>query len=363
MIAYLCGSNSWGGLEMNQWRNARWMAERGHQVIVFCLKDSPLFLTCQEDGIPVCAIRPHRKHYDFRAAFELFSLLRKHKVRQLILRDGWDMGLATMTKVFRLGRVRLHYFMEMQLGTVKKNPAQTLRFLLLNSWVCPLQWLVEEVQQNTWFPRRRMHLIPVGIERELFQQELSRKSARREFGLPENGLIIGLAGRIDPQKGQQVFLDAIDLLEDIPLCAVLLGSPTQNEHEDYAHSVLQRIQDGIQGKRLVHIPFRKNYAHFYKAVDVLVMASKAETCGMVTIESMLSGTPVAGSNAGGTPELLLRGKAGYLFETMNAAALAEQLRLFIANPERFSTAELHQATTQYDHHTVCQQVEKLLKIN
>jgi hypothetical protein len=39
-LAYLCNTKSWGGLEMNQIRNATWMKERGHEVHVFVLVDS-----------------------------------------------------------------------------------------------------------------------------------------------------------------------------------------------------------------------------------------------------------------------------------------------------------------------------------
>ena len=42
-IAYLCGTKAWGGLEMNQIRNAEWMRDRGHTVVIFCLKDSPVY--------------------------------------------------------------------------------------------------------------------------------------------------------------------------------------------------------------------------------------------------------------------------------------------------------------------------------
>ena len=42
-IAYLCGTKAWGGLEMNQVRNAEWMRDRGHTVVVFCVKDSQVY--------------------------------------------------------------------------------------------------------------------------------------------------------------------------------------------------------------------------------------------------------------------------------------------------------------------------------
>jgi hypothetical protein len=41
-IAYLCLSKGWGGLEMNQLKNAIWMQERGHFVKLYCLENAPI---------------------------------------------------------------------------------------------------------------------------------------------------------------------------------------------------------------------------------------------------------------------------------------------------------------------------------
>ena len=89
------------------------------------------------------------------------------------------------------------------------------------------------------------------------------------------------------------------------------------------------------------------------------MASKAETFGMVTIESMAAGTPVIGSNAGGTPELLDDGKRGILFETMNAESLSEAIKHFVDKYD-YDATKLKAYVKKYGHHHVCEEVEKLM---
>ena len=44
---------SWGGLEMNQLRNAAWMMERGHAVLLLCRENSPISLNAKDAGLPV----------------------------------------------------------------------------------------------------------------------------------------------------------------------------------------------------------------------------------------------------------------------------------------------------------------------
>ena len=347
---------------MNQFRNAKWMRDRGHNVVVLGISNSPLNVACNEYCIPFEPIGRHKKHYDFKAAFQLLATIKRLQIRHLIIRDGWDMGVCTMAKVLGRHSFKLHYFMEMQLGVSKKNIAQTMRFRQIDTWVCPLDWLVEEVKERTHFNPGKILKIPVGIERRIFNTSISKAQAPHSLNLPENGIILGLPGRIDIQKGQMVLLQAqkIMLEKGIPVYVALLGSPTLNEQTGYSDSISRFIEQENLDDRVFRMPFRKDHHLFYKAVDAIVMASKAETCGMVTLESMISGTPVIGSNAGGTPELLLQGNAGYLFESMNPSALAEQILNFLENPRKYDPQLLEWATEAFDHEKVCISVENHL---
>ena len=66
-LAYLCSSVSWGGLEMNQLKNALWMQERGENVLMICKENSPVAQSCLSVGITIAYIEDHRKYYDFKA--------------------------------------------------------------------------------------------------------------------------------------------------------------------------------------------------------------------------------------------------------------------------------------------------------
>lgn len=144
---------------------------------------------------------------------------------------------------------------------------------------------------------------------------------------------------------------------------MLLGAPTHNEGKAYHQAMLDLIREAGLSERVFVRPFRKDMAAFYKAIDVFVMASKAETFGMVTIESMACGTPVIGSNAGGTPELLQHGKLGYLFEPLSADDLANKIADFLAEPNRIDPQMLQHAMQLFDHHKVCASVEKRLGLS
>lgn len=359
-IAYLCGSNSWGGLEMNQWRNAMWMRGRGHEVVVLGLDDSPMQRHCRQDGLHFLSIREHRKYYDFSAGKALAKLLDEHQVKHLIIRDVRDMSVAVIAKRKSTGDVQLHYFMEMQLGVRKTNLLHTLRFRQLDTWSCPLVWLTEQVKTMTRMPHDRICHIPSGLELSAFQNGPSKADARKLLDLPASEILVGLAGRFDPQKGQLLLLEAMKNLPHLHFGVVLLGEPTHGEGEHYYTTMLATIAANDLSDRVHVRPFRKDISTFYHAIDAFVMASKAETFGMVTIESMACGTPVIGSNAGGTTELLHNGEIGYLFEPLSADDLAAKIADFLDNPHRFSPTQLQVAVAPFDHNHVCDLVEERL---
>ena len=140
-IAYICGSSAWGGLEMNQLRNAIWMKERGHSVTIYCPSTSPLYENALQQGISVRAIAKHKNHFDIPNAWKLYHLLNKDRITHLIVRATSDMSIAASVKAWMGKKLHLSYFMEMQLPTNKKQWYRTLRFHYFDLWSCPLPYL------------------------------------------------------------------------------------------------------------------------------------------------------------------------------------------------------------------------------
>ena len=362
-IAYICGTESWGGLEMNQAKNAQWMLEKGHEVWAFCLENTPFHNYCTENNIPVVCINKHRKYYDFKAAKQLRNQLNNLNIEHLILRDVRDMSVSVAAKFWGKAHFKVHYFMEMQLGVSKRNLLHTIRFRQLDTWSCPLEWLKTQVLEKTRMPKNKVIVIPSGINRAPFTANLSKSTARTLLSLPEDKLIIGLAGRFDPQKGQLLLLEALQQAEQKEIIVLFLGEPTVNEAHQYTLAMEEFIAKHRLSERVFIRPFRKDIEVFYKAIDAFVMASKAETVGMVTIEALASGTTVIGSNAGGTIELLHNGELGYLFETLNPSSLAQAIDEFEHQPNKWSGKTLSESTLKFDHQNVSALVEERLKGN
>lgn len=73
-----------------------------------------------------------------------------------------------------------------------------------------------------------------------------------------------------------------------------------------------------------------------KQTDVELVCSGMEAFGRVTAEAMLSSNPVIGADSGATPELIIHGKNGFLFESGSAEALADRMRYFLEHPREIT---------------------------
>lgn len=78
--------------------------------------------------------------------------------------------------------------------------------------------------------------------------------------------------------------------------------------------------------------YQKNPIEMLSEMDVGIMSSQCEAFGRVTVEYMMAGMPVIGSNSGGTPEIVVPGETGWLYEPGNDEQLAERMAAYIENP-------------------------------
>lgn len=356
-IAYFCPSISWGGLEMNQLHNAKWMHDRNHKVLVFVQKDSKTHQEAMQLGLTVDFVSAHYKYYDFIKAFRLYKKIKQHQITHLIVRDPKDMSLCALAKSFYLNKVYLAYFMEMQIGIPKRDILHTIRFRKFDLWSCPLHYLQKQVIRMTRFPANKTIVIPSGIELERFSKNIDANEAKDKLDLDKDKKYLGLIGRLDPQKGQFLLLEAFNLIKDeIDHDLVFLGESTHGEHSNYVSQLKDFAQENNFENRVCFRSFMKDTENFYAAIDVFVMATKSETFGMVTIEAIASGCKILGSNSGGTSEILKKGGIGTLFEAENKEDLAKKIKESI-HQNHFDRGCVIQTAKRFEYQKICRKVE------
>lgn len=345
---------------MNQLKNAVWMQNRGHFVKLYCLENSPIHKAAENSDIPFSFIKKHKNHYDFLNAFKLLGYLKEEGIEHLIIRATFDMSIAASVSFLSRGKINVHFFMEMEFGAPKKQFFRTLRYSYFNSWNCPLEYLKKQVLENAKVPCHILNVIPSGLDFGSITQN-NKTESRNLLKLPKDEFLFGIVGRIDPKKGQLYALKATQLLREYKFKLVIVGEETPDAPSHYLKEIKEFIAVNQLEQKIIFLPFQKSPMEVYNAFDWTLMTSDSETFGMVTIESMAQGTPVIGSNAGGTSELLDFGNAGLLFETKNEIDLAEKMKLALEKKVLLSKEILSDATLKFNRIHVVEEVERLLK--
>ena len=271
------------------------------------------------------------------------------------------MSILASVKHKLKSKIHTSYFMAMQLGVKKTNLLHTFRYKFLDVWIAPLDWLSEQVKTMTNF-KNTLVVIPSALDLSEFKSEETKEELRMKLGIPKNILTFGIIGRFDVQKCQLLLLQAMQKCKNKGFNVVFLGEPTLNEGDGYFGQMKEIIEEENLKSRVFIKPYRKDTLTFFKSIDWMVMASKAETFGMVTIESIASGTPVLGSNAGGTPELLSNETAGLLFESQDSSDLTNKIDLICERNIQFEQSHLMKMAEAYDHNLICTKVEEVLNL-
>ncbi len=158
--------------------------------------------------------------------------------------------------------------------------------------------------------------------------ENDEKKLLKQWDIDKDKKIILLPGRLTSWKGQEVFIEAINLI-NIELgyeafYIVILGS--DQGRELYKKKLIRLSEQYRMSKQIRFIDHCKNMALAYKVSDIIVSASnEPEAFGRVSVEAQSMGKPIIASNIGGSNETVIDEKTGFLFESNNAKSLSKQI--------------------------------------
>lgn len=139
-----------------------------------------------------------------------------------------------------------------------------------------------------------------------------------------------LVGLIYPSKGQETAINALAILsKDFPNCRLILVGSGKESYVNYLQKISfdLGISDKVEFRGYISDPYEA-----YLTSDAVLMCSKNEAMGRVTVEAMSACRPVIGYNNAGTKELIENGDTGLLYQN-GPEELAACMRRLVENPE------------------------------
>ena len=191
---------------------------------------------------------------------------------------------------------------------------------------------IKENYSNYLNQKKKLLVVFRGINVDYFDPttklETEEKKLLKQWEIEKDKKIILLPGRLTTWKGQEVFIEAINLanieLGYEAFYAVILGS---DQGRDLYKKKLIRLSEQYRlTKQLRFIDHCKDMALAYKVSDIIVSASiEPEAFGRVSVEAQSMEKPIIASNIGGSNETIVDEKTGYLFKAGDAKSLSQKI--------------------------------------
>jgi glycosyltransferase involved in cell wall biosynthesis len=245
------------------------------------------------------------------------------------LLDGLVASTAPEVVVPQANRLRLVALVHMPLGQGRANgAARTREGAVLSAAafvVTTSAWSRRTLLELYSLPAARVHVAEPGVD-----------AAPLSPGTTTAGALLCVAAVI-PDKGHDVLLDALATLTDLPWDCLCVGSLDRDPA--FVEGLRRRTLNDELGNR-VRFPGARIGAdldRIYESADLLVLASRAETYGMVVTEALARGLPVVSTDVGGVAEALGQGtdgiRPGLLVPPDDPVALAAALRTWLGHAE------------------------------
>ena len=248
----------------------------------------------------------------------------------IALVDGLIASTAPEVLVPAAGRLRLAVLVHMPLGDMRASDAafgadasdadQRERSVLsaAAAVVTTSEWTRRRLIDRYELPSHRVHSARPGVD-----------AADLASGSEPGGDLLCVAA-VTPTKGHDVLLAALAKIADLPWRCTCVGSLDRDP--GFVELLRRQIRaDGIEHRvRFAGPRTGGGLATAYASADLLVLASHAETYGMVVVEALARGIPVVATAVGGLPEALGHATGGHqpglLVASSDAGAFAAALR-------------------------------------
>lgn len=180
--------------------------------------------------------------------------------------------------------------------------------------------------------KKKLLVIFRGINVDYFDPttklDSDEKKLLKKWQIEKDKKIILLPGRLTGWKGQEVFIEAVNLV-NIELgyeafYAVILGS--DQGRDLYKKKLIRLTEQHRLNNQVKFIDHCNDMALAYKISDIVISASiEPEAFGRVAVEAQSMEKPILASDIGGSNETIIDEKTGFLFEFNNAKSLSKKI--------------------------------------
>jgi glycosyltransferase involved in cell wall biosynthesis len=206
------------------------------------------------------------------------------------------------------------------------------------SFIVLSQAFAQELVRRYGVPEDQIRIVPGGIDPLQFHNGLTRADAREFLGWPQGRPIVLAVRRQMRRMGLENLIDAtVEVTRHVPDVMVMLAGAGPLVSDLRERIVERGLENNVrQLGRLsdTDLPLA------YRAADLSIVPTQAlEGFGMITLESLASGTPVLVTPVGGLPEVIHPFAPECILADTSTNAIADSLKNFLSGTQRLPSSE------------------------
>jgi L-malate glycosyltransferase len=205
------------------------------------------------------------------------------------------------------------------------------------------EFLRDETVRDFRVPQERIEVIPNFIDTKIYHpgKEPCHRSTLSEEG---ESILMHVSNFRGVKRVTEVVEIFARVQKKTPSRLVMIGDGPDRPRAS------ERAKELGIADRVVFLGKHDSVDELLSCADVFLLPSENESFGLAALEAMASGAAVVATKAGGIPEVVPDGEAGYLFEVGDVEAMAEGTLEILGDPallKRFRAHAREIATTEY----------------
>lgn len=214
----------------------------------------------------------------------------------------------------------------------ERSRQEMLGLSRVQSFVAVSEFTARQWRERLGADPERFTVVPNGVDVGEFTpaDEAARRAVREELGIPPDAFFILYAGRVDPEKGLDVAIEAMRVLAGEPIHLAIVGDPNPGSFggDDAAAAAygaeLRSHSAALPISWHGRLP---DVSRVLAAADLVVLPSRfPDPFPLIVLETLASATPIVASNVGGIPEVLGERFPECLVPSGDPHALAVRIR-------------------------------------
>ena len=229
-------------------------------------------------------------------------------------------GVATLTSV--------HDIMASPLP--KRNRINRFLSRITDRWIACSEAVKRDLVTYDRIPPENIEVLYYGIDSERFAPSPDKRAARKQKGLPIDGHLLGIFGRLAGNKGHKCLIRAMDeVVKRYPEATLLVAGHGKEEA-----NFRSEVESLGLNSRVHFLGRRRDVPDLLGLLDCFILPSRHDPFPVVLLEAAAAGLPCVATDDGGNPESVVHERTGLLVPVDDPKALAEAIVTVLDDPER-----------------------------